>query len=210
MLRDLLDSLRCPRPHDESWLVAMVYRADGPILLHAELACPVCGAEFQIANGVAHFDGGLPVPAGATVDVLRLAAQLAVTEGPVPVLLTGRYAAAGAEMSALAPLPQVWVNGPEHATRPEACSVITVSGRVPLGVETLAGAAMDEAHAEPGMLDSIVRAVRMGGRIVAPAQIPLPSGVREIARDDEEWVAEVTTRASGLVELRRRAPDQVG
>ncbi|WP_461412985.1 hypothetical protein [Gemmatimonas sp.] len=209
MLRDLLDSLRCPRPHDESWLVAMVHRAHGPILLDADLACPVCGAEFRVERGVAHFDDGLPAPTDASADALRLAAQLAVTDGLVPVLLAGRYASAGAELAALATLPQVWVNGPEHTAHPDVCSVITVRGRVPFGVETLDGAAVDEAHADPGMLDSIVRAVRLGGRIVAPSSAPLPSGVRELARDDAEWVAEVTTRASGLVELRRRAPDQV-
>lgn len=210
MLRDLLDSLRCPRPHEESWLVAMVHRADGPNLLDAELACPVCGAEFRVTHGVARFDETGPVHRGEPVHALRLAAQLGVTEGVVPVLLTGGYTAAGAELSALTSVPQVWVNGPEGNLRPVSGSVITVSGRVPLGVETLAGAAVDEAHAETEMLESIVRAVRMRGRIVAPAHIPLPSGVRELARDDAEWVAEVTTRASGLVELRRRAPDQVG
>lgn len=210
MLRDLLDSLRCPRPHEESWLVAMVHRADGPNLLDAELACPVCGAEFRVANGVARFDDPVPVLHAEPVHALRLAAQLGVTEGLVPVLLTGRYAVIGAELAALTPVPQVWVNGPEGAGRPVSGSVITVSGRVPLGVETLAGAAVDEAHAESGMLESIVRAVRLGGRIVAPARAPLPNGVREVARDDAEWVAEVTARASGLVELRRRAPDQVG
>jgi uncharacterized protein YbaR (Trm112 family) len=210
MLRDLLDSLRCPRPHEESWLVAMVHRADGPNLLDAELACPVCGAEFRVTDGVARFDDPVPARLGEPVHALRLAAQLGVTEGVVPVLLTGGYTSAGAELSALTPVPQVWVNGSEGNLRPVAGSVIIVSGRVPLGVETLAGAAVDEAHAESEMLESIVRAVRMRGRIVAPAHIPLPSGVRELARDDAEWVAEVTTRASGLVELRRRAPDQVG
>jgi uncharacterized protein YbaR (Trm112 family) len=210
MLRDLLDSLRCPRPHEESWLVAMVHRADGPNLLDAELACPVCGAEFRVTDGVARFDEPVPAHLGEPVHALRLAAQLGVTEGVVPVLLTGGYTSAGAELSALTPVPQVWVNGSEGNLRPVSGSVIIVSGRVPLGVETLAGAAVDEAHAETDMLESIVRAVRIRGRIVAPAHIPLPSGVRELARDDAEWVAEVTTRASGLVELRRRAPDQVG
>jgi hypothetical protein len=38
----------------------------------------------------------------------------------------------------------------------------------------------------------------------------LPAGVTELARDATEVVAEITARASGLVELRRRAPDQVG
>jgi electron transfer flavoprotein alpha subunit len=45
---------------------------------------------------------------------------------------------------------------------------------------------------------------------VAPATSLLPTGVQMVARDAHEQVADVTTRASGLVELRRRAPDQVG
>jgi len=64
---------------------------------------------------------------------------------------------------------------------------------------------VDAAHASRVMLESIVRAVRLGGRVLAPATVPIPDGLRELARDDEEWVAEVTVRASGLVELRRRA-----
>jgi len=211
MLRDLLDSLRCPRPHAESWLVAMVHRADGPVLLDADLACPVCGAEFVIADGVARFDHSPPTAGGEPVDPLRLAALLGVSEGLLPILLTGRHAMAGAALADLLPVPQLWLNAPDDAAAPAAAhSAIDVRDRVPLGVETLAAAAVDRAHAAPGMLESIVRAVRLGGRIVAPADTPLPAGLNVLARDPQEWVAEVTTRASGLVELRRRAPDQVG
>ncbi len=211
MLRDLLDSLRCPRAHEETWLVAMVHRADGPSLIEADLACPTCGAEFMIADGVARFDAATPTGQGRTPDPLRLAALLGVTEGVLPVLLAGDCATAGAALADLVPAPQVWLNASGQGRMPSTpYSAIEVAGRVPLGVETLAGAAIDEAHAAPDMLDSIVRAVRMGGRIVAPAYTPVPSGVKELARDAHEWVAEVTTRASGLVELRRRAPDEVG
>ena len=211
MLRDLLDSLRCPRAHEETWLVAMVRRADGPYLIEADLACPTCGAEFVVSGGVAQFDTVTIVEQGQSPDAMRVAALLNVTDGAFPILLAGVYAAAGAGLADVAPGPQVWVNAPRGASAPSApYSALEVTGRVPLGVETLAGAAIDEAHAVPDMLDSIVRAVRMGGRIVAPAHTPVPSGVKELARDAHEWVAEVTTRASGLVELRRRALDEVG
>lgn len=219
MLRDLLDSLRCPRPHEETWLVAMVHRADGPSLLEADLACPVCGGEYVVADGVARFDALTPVTSdrqidpqrAAPVDATRVAALLGVTEGHLPILLAGPYATAGHAIGDLVPVPQLWLNAPHDASSPDVpTSAIEVLGRVPLGVETLAGAAVDAAHAEPAMLDSVVRAVRRGGRVIAPADTPLPAGVQELARDAHEWVAEVTTRASGLVELRRRAPDAVG
>lgn len=211
MLRDLLDSLRCPRPHDESWLVAMVHRADGPYLIEADLACPVCGAEFAVIDGEARFDATRPPSRDETLDAGRTAALLAVAEGVLPVLLAGSYAGAGAGLADLVPITQLWLNPPAGISAPAAPhSTILAEGRVPLGVETVAAAAVDAAHATPAMLESIVRAVRMGGRVLAPAAVPLPAGLKEIARDEREWVAEVTTRASGLVELRRRAPDQVG
>lgn len=211
MLRDLLDALRCPRPHDETWLVAMVQRAEGAELLDADLACPVCGAEFVIHEGIARFDPPVaPAPAVA-IEAVRLAALLGVTEGQQPVLLAGVYADAGAALAELVPVPQLWLNARRTAPRPATLvGALEVRGRVPLGVETLAGAALDGAHSDGPMLDSVVRAVRRGGRLVAPATALLPAGVQTVAHDAHEQVADVTTRASGLVELRRRAPDQVG
>jgi methylase of polypeptide subunit release factors len=85
-----------------------------------------------------------------------------------------------------------------------------VGARLPLGVATLAAAAIDHLDATEAMLDSVGRAVKPGGRIVAPVSVPRPDALKELARDDREWVAEVTTRPSGLIELRRRAPDAVG
>jgi uncharacterized protein YbaR (Trm112 family) len=212
MLRDLLDALRCPHNHVESWLVAMVHRADGPRLLDADLACAVCGAEFVVREGVAVFaDAHAVANSDEAVDPLRIAAQLGVTEGFLPLLLAGHYARAGAAVAALVPIPQVWINAtptPQDARAP--VSRLQVGDRLPLGVATLAAAAVDAAHATPGLLHGLARAVRPGGRLVAPVHTPLPAGVRELARDDREWVAEVTVHASGLVELRRRAPDQVG
>jgi uncharacterized protein YbaR (Trm112 family) len=106
MQRDLLDALRCPGTHEESWLVAMVLEASGSSLLVAELACPVCGAEFRIVNGIAHFEDSTPVASPAlpsepyTRDMaLRLAALLGVAESQLPVGLVGRYTAASGALA---------------------------------------------------------------------------------------------------------------
>lgn len=211
MLRDLLDALRCPNDHDESWLVAMVHRADGPVLLDADLACPVCSAEFAVRDGMATFsDTVLIATPGLAPDPLRLAALLGVTEGALPILLAGQVTRAGRGLAGHVPVPQVWINAPtEVADQPAFTSRLALRERLPLGVATLAAAAIDAPHATPILLSGLVRAIRQGGRLVAPVATPLPAGVRELARDEQEWVAEVTARASGLIELRRRAPDQV-
>jgi len=218
MQRDLLDALRCPGTHEESWLVAMVLEASGPTLLVAELACPVCGAEFRIDDGVAHFAGlaplarhtpALPTEPYTSDMVLRLAALLGVAESPLPVGLVGRHAAASGALASFVSAPQLLINGGSVIPGP-GVSRIVVADRLPLGVETLAAIAVDAAHATSPFLESAARALRLGGHLVAPAEAPVPAGMRELARDATEWVAETTTRASGLVELRRRAPDTIG
>lgn len=212
MQRDLLDALRCPGTHEESWLVAMVLEASGPTLLEAELACPVCGAEYRIIDGVARFADALPaVPAEPyTSDmVLRLAALLGVADSQLPVGLVGRYTAASGVLASFVSAPQLLINGGPVIPGP-VVSRIVVADRLPLGVETLAAIAVDAAHATSPFLESAARALRVGGRLVAPAEARIPAGMRELARDATEWVAETTTRASGLIELRRRAPDSVG
>ena len=216
MQRDLLDALRCPGTHEESWLVAMVLEASGSTLLVAELACPVCGAEFRIVNGIAHFADSTPVAPPALPSepytpamALRLAALLGVAESQLPVALVGRYTAASSALASLVSAPQLLINGSPVIPGP-GVSCLVVADRLPLGVESLAAIAVDATHATATFLDSATRALRLGGRLVAPADAPVPAGMRELARDTTEWVAETTARASGLVELRRRAPDSIG
>jgi hypothetical protein len=49
-----------------------------------------------------------------------------------------------------------------------------------------------------------VRVTRSGGRLIGPASLALPDGVREIARDDELWVGEKEPERSPLVTLHVR------
>ncbi len=185
--------------------MAVVLEAHGPQLVAADLACPVCGAEFLLRGGIARFGAPVPSIAAHHPDAERLAALLGMTGGTVPVLLTGAYARAGAALAALVDVPQVWLDAPDDAdTDVPMLSRLVGTTRLPLGVETLAAAAVDRAHAEAPMVSSITRALRVGGRLVAPTSVERPADLKELARDAHEWVAESTTRASGLIELRRR------
>ena len=214
MQRDLLDALRCPGDHEESWLVAMVHVAVGSDLRDAELACPVCGAEYRVTEGVAYFTPATErAEADAPVDadplsgdmVVRLAALLGVSESRHPVALIGRYAAASAALASMVEAPQLLVNaGLQPAA--EMATRLRVGDRLPFGAHSLAAVAVDAKHATAAMLRSAAHALRVGGRLVAPVDAPLPAGMRELARDAHEWVAETTARANGLVELRRHAP----
>ncbi len=210
--------------------MAMVHRADGPRLREADLACPACGDAFVVRDAVAWFhappheasalaaaDAANLAPEAWTEeqDADRLAALLGVAEGPWPVVLVGARAAQGAALAARVSPPQWWIN-PVPAALGQAphphwlAGVLHTGARWPLAPRQAAAVALDTAHAAPVPLAQAVRLLRPGGRLVAPAWAPLPEGVRELARDATEWVAEAISvhpahDAPPLVTLRRRS-----
>ena len=81
MFIELVDTLRCPTPHEESWLVLAASRMVARHVLEGTLGCPVCAAEFPIHEGVVDFRRAPAVPpvAGEPADAeqaVRLAAFL--------------------------------------------------------------------------------------------------------------------------------------
>ena len=55
MFIELVDALRCPVSHEESWLVASATQTDARHIVDGLLGCPVCQAEYPIRQGVADF-----------------------------------------------------------------------------------------------------------------------------------------------------------
>lgn len=225
MNRALLDVLRCPGNHEESWLVSLVKVVDGSSLLEGELACPLCGAEYPVRGGVGVFGPSqadeADIGTGAQIEgsvevqeVERLAAQLGVMGGRDPVLLHGRYAQMANEYVGLTEAPVVVIGTTDMthaATRYRSdVSVLQVGERLPLGAGTLRAAAVDSMDGAPGLLTSVVAALRQGARLVLPLGVEqcdsVQRYVQEIARDDREWVGECSVKASGLVTLRRQPP----
>ncbi|HKG91357.1 MAG TPA: hypothetical protein VKA84_05685, partial [Gemmatimonadaceae bacterium] len=96
MFIELVDHLRCVRPHEEIWLVAAARRMDGRHIIEGTLGCPVCRAEYPIREGAADFrsrDGGA-ADAGAQAaavpdetEVMRAGALLGLVEGGGVALL---------------------------------------------------------------------------------------------------------------------------
>src|SRR5437879_832465 len=50
--------LRCPERHEEGFLVLSTGEMLGRMVRSGMLGCPVCGKEYPIVRGVAHFSGG--------------------------------------------------------------------------------------------------------------------------------------------------------
>ena len=160
----------------------------------------MCNARYAIREGTVHFSSAETVKRDATaerMDVMRLAAQLGLTDPGGVILLTGRYATTHAPLTDQVEVTCVLVDS-ERSESALAVNFV-VEDRLPLVDAALRGAAVDAERA--ALLPEVVRCTRPGGRIVAPAGAPIPSGVRLVARDEREWVGE----AEGVsrVQLRR-------
>lgn len=231
MYVELIDALRCPRPHvpgpngsppTDTWLVAATRRSDGRCIIDGILGCPVCRAEYRIEGGVANFgaarderapdvvavdaSAGDPSDPEITLDALRLAALLNLTTPGGIIAVGGDWDVA---LDGVADLTDVraLVVQPAHAYTPREPFGALVGGELPVAAGALRGVALDARTATPARLAAAVRALRPGGRLVAPADPPVPNGMRELARDAAHWVAErlpePTMAPSGLVTLRR-------
>ena len=88
---ELIDRLRCPNEHEETWLVAAASRTAPRRLLDATLGCPICDAEFEVRDGAVLFGAArdtAPMPASED-EAMRAAALLHVQERGLYLLDAG-------------------------------------------------------------------------------------------------------------------------
>jgi uncharacterized protein YbaR (Trm112 family) len=178
---ELVDLLRCPRPHAETWLVASTDRMLDRDIVEGSLGCPVCEATYPIRDGAVYFADPAPRHATAVPDgelVMRAAALMGLGEAGGVVVLEGAWAAYARPLAAMCEGHYLLLN-PSNS----GGSVVYADG-VPLGAGVARAAAVERA--------GVAVVVGSGGRVVAPAREPVPDGVRELARDAEHWVGEVT------------------
>jgi hypothetical protein len=216
---ELVDALRCPRPHAPTWMVAAATETRARCVIRGTLGCPICEAEFALENGVVDFDTApdaapesvaprtrSDAPAGkdAGEQTMRLAAFLDLTSAGGIIAVGGEWDAALDGLLDFTDL-RALVLEPTTAWRPREPFGAVRGGGVPVAASALRGVALDAGTADPSRLAAAVRALAPRGRLIAPADASLPEGVRELARDERHWVAE---REAGLVSemvpLRRR------
>lgn len=227
MRLELAERLICPSAHAATPLIVVAQESTGRDLRRAQLGCMVCHRQGEVRDGsvilvddssATSSEDGMnarlreprlheasrrgPSPHAATDDaLLRLAALLGLDEPHVSVLLGARY-------TALAPLlvqrheAIVAVYDAPGASPAGVGHLLVAEERVPFAAGTFAAGALDRSMSAAVIADA-VRCLRIGGRVVADAAVPLPEAVRELARDAEGWVGEVEAGASPVIPLRR-------
>lgn len=208
MFIEIIDTLRCPEDHRDSWLVASITGRDERLVREGLLGCPVCGREYPIARGIAWF-GAVP---GETTDVseaaepggadeegaMHVGAFLAPAEGST-IALEGCWAASAAALVALMPLRIIAVNPGAALEDTERVAAVETRLGLPFAPRSVGGVALGET-ATGADLASAVRVLADAGRLVAPVTLDVPAELRELARDEHWWVGE---KRGALIGLRR-------
>jgi uncharacterized protein YbaR (Trm112 family) len=209
---ELIDVLRCPRPHAESWLVAMATRTEDRDLIEGTLGCPVCRAEYPITGGVVHFAEPVPPtavprnqPRSGEEWAMRLAALLDLTDARATALLLGAWGALAPMMQPIVPSRLLLLDPPAGVELGSGVFAMEAGAAVPLAAGSVHAAAIDATHGSQAQVALVVHALKAGGRIVAPLAVPVPAGISEIARDDELWVGAKEASPSPVVALGRRS-----
>ena len=201
MFIELIDLLRCPRPHDDTWLVASFKNVSNRFVETGTLGCPICSAQYPIENGVADFSAGLSsasceeqrAAAGHRREELatRAGAFLDATEPGATVVLGGVWSYAAEELSSLAELRVFAMNPAPGVKETATVGLLRVAAAIPLATDSCLGVAVD-AWFNSAIVPAAGRVVRPGGRVVGPTNIPPPAELAILAQDEEYWVARKT------------------
>jgi len=217
---EFIDLFRCPRPHEESVLVAVFERRDGRLLVDGWLTCPVCDARYRVAQGVAYFsdpageEGVARAPARATggedpdpaalseaeeaSDALRLGAMLGIPQSGGVVVLEGARAASAERLAQLTGARVIVWNPIRAMADQDVVCTVFAAGAVPLAPGVASGVAIGSSGLSPASVP--IGMLRQRGRLVLPSSAIIPPGFRELARDDVDSVSE---KIGELVTLRR-------
>jgi hypothetical protein len=211
MFTPLVDSLRCPNQHDETWLVASIDRAENRDIITGTLGCPKCLAEYAIRGGVVHFADieRAAFVAPSEEEATRLAATLDLTDPRMVAVLFGRWGAHAPLIRAISPVELILVNPPEGVVSGDGISIV-LSSTAPIAAGSMNAAAADESVDE-FTAGKLMATLKGGGRMIGPAALPVPAFLEELARDDQIWVAALSGGAASapvIPTLRRRTENR--
>ena len=150
MFIELVDSLRCLTPHEDTWLVAGVTRMDGRHIIDGTLGCPVCRREYPIVHGVAWFSVSAPEAAPSLTTVVssaderrvaRAGALLGLSDAGGIVTLAGSWIDVADAVADFGAGHVVVLNAEAGESSPQEVSSLVVDDRLPFGMGSLRAAA---------------------------------------------------------------------
>lgn len=183
MLLALTEALKCPRDHDESFVVCVPTESEGSDVQSGLIGCPVCRAEYPIAGGAAHFGRvkeTIPIPP-LPYDAAALEAFLGLEGRGGYVVLAGDAARHAAALVDQLPGVHLVLVNPTVAVPPGASAVVCPE-RLPLRTRSVRAVALGQDVATGAWVAEAVRTLLPGLRLVVENQTAEPQGVEVLVR----------------------------
>lgn len=178
MLLHLTEALRCPRDHDESFVVCVPTESVGADVVSGFLGCPVCRAEYPIAQGAAHFGRvkeTIPVTP-LPYDAAALEAFLGLEGRGGYVVLAGDAARHAEGLADKVPgVHLVAVNA--TVAVPPGVSAVVCPGVLPLRTRAVRAVALGQDMASASWIAEGLRVLLPGLRLVVEHPAGVPDGV---------------------------------
>jgi hypothetical protein len=200
VLLELTEILRCPRAHEESFVVCVAHRTDGRQVTSGVVGCPVCLAEFPIRDGELDLSGAAapgapgspPERRGAAALTAEALATFLDLRGPGGYLaLVGGAARLAPALVALLPgVHHVVVNAPPDVDRSADCSYVSAPGCIPVRAAQVRAVVLGADCAAAPWPAEAARVLLRGLRVVIEDERASPDGISELARGAGVFVGE--------------------
>ena len=194
---ELTEMLRCPEAHEEGFLVMSTGEMLGRMVRSGMLGCPVCGKEYPIVRGVAHFSGKGKGEAGNVQDdratiPATLQALLDLSGPGGYVLLLGcaaRHAVGLAEL--MGGIHFVGVNAPDDVEELPVLSLLACEAMIPLRQTVARAAVVGRDRLGARWLAEARRVLLPGRRLVIESEsVTAPPGLTQLALGHGLFVGE--------------------
>jgi len=190
--------LRCPEPHEEGFLVLSTGEMLGRMVRSGILGCPVCGKEYPIVRGVAHFSGPSVAPSGTAprsplpVDAETLQALLDLSgPGGYVVLLGGAARHAVGLAGLMGGIHFVGVSAPDDMEELSVLSLLACETMIPLRQTVARAVVVGSDRVGVEWLVEARRVLLPGRRLVIESeQVAAPVGLTRLALGHGLFVGE--------------------
>jgi hypothetical protein len=189
MFIELTDHLRCPREHEEAYLVLLPDRVEDRDVRDGRLGCPICGWETAFTEGVVDFGGGTPATRSTdlTVDAVRTFLGLSGPGGFAA--LVGGPASLAQELGEQQPGVGLVLVNPPAGTAAALPSSVVRAGRLPLKAASMRGIVLGrDASGESDWVRDAIGAVLPGLRFVVEGPVVDQAGIEILGETDGMWV----------------------